>query len=163
MKRTPSTFCSFRQNSGVSSSDYVFVLWSTVAMIHSVISLWLASSCIHCVFFIVGGSTFGTSSSWLQWFGTTWLTQYSYFRDFRQSSVRMAATVPTLSICAVCVVVFFRIDADCFLIDIIWVDVSSSPNTTFGKFCGGVDLYEEIPAHLWHLQLMGAWKLVFVS
>ena len=43
MNRIPSTFCSFRRNSGVSSS--VSVAFSTVATTVSNISVWLASSC----------------------------------------------------------------------------------------------------------------------
>ena len=137
MKRTPSTFCSFRRNSGVPSSDSVFVLWSIVAKIPSVIMLWLASSGICCVFVMVGGSTFGTSSSWLQWFGSTRLTRYSYVSwTSMESSVWMAATIPIPSVCAACVVVFFRVADNClFLIDGVLVDVVSSLNTIFGDFC----------------------------
>ena len=65
MNGTPSTFWSFRRNSGVSSS--VSVAFSTVATKVSIISLWLASSCDKVV--IVGGSTLGVVSSCKQRWG----------------------------------------------------------------------------------------------
>ena len=64
MKWTPSTFCSFRRKSGVSSSNSVRVPWSNLAMIPSIIMLCIINFYLLCAH----GGRFNV---WAKYFLTT--------------------------------------------------------------------------------------------
>ena len=76
MNFTPKTFCNLSLKSDVSSFISVWVSCSSVATSPSVISSWLASSCVWWVV-IVGGSMLGSSFSWVHCVWSARLTLYS--------------------------------------------------------------------------------------
>ena len=147
MNGIPSTFWSFRRNSGMSSS--VSVAFFLVATTVSIFLLWLASSCDEVV--IVGGSTLGVVSSCKHTLGSTRLTHISF--PTRGSSpellfvcVAVVDLVVRRSTSVVCVIMFDRavsvcglVVCDLFLSTTVGFDVELSPKMIFGKFeCFGL-------------------------